>query len=56
MEISKEMSLYCKQQKVGWGLEEVRVFRLRKPISMGSLLMERILLSTPNRVLMAHAK
>ena len=32
------------------------LFRLRKPLSMGSFLMDRILQSIPNRVLTAHTE
>ena len=38
-----------------WG-KILWAFRVRKPLSMGSFLMERIFRSTPNRVLTAHAQ
>ena len=55
----------CKPPPLAWAAsapslshdsQTTTVFRVRKPLSMGSFLMERIFRSTPDRVLTAHTE
>ena len=47
--------IYVHISDMDWG-KMLWAFRVRKPLSMGSFLMERIFRSIPNGVLTAHAK